>query len=184
MNGQAWVCPPWKIHIFSWKTMVKRWNLLVGWHIFKGYVSFRCFRQCIFWWQLSYLDGNCVLTGFNGLPFSALKEAFLFFTTYDSKKKQLWRTLYQRQVQKNERIVHLLPFFVFWYRYCWWKKFGHSATDHCLPTLPFVHLAWCVAPPWRCSWTQPGGYCTIETHTHISNVYIYIYVQYIYNIYI
>lgn len=130
------------------------------------------------WMEIVYWQASM------GFHFQHLKRLFFFFTTYDSKKKQLWRTLYQRQVQKNERIVHLLPFFVFWYRYCWWKKFGHSVTDHCLPTLPFVHLAWCVAPPWRCSWTQPGGYCTIETHTHISNVYIYIYVQYIYNIYI
>ena len=107
MNGQAWVYPPWKIHIFSWKSMVKRWNLLLGWHIFKGYVSF---RECIFWWQLGYLDGNCVSTGFNGLPFSSLKEAFLFFHHLRLPKKQLWRAC-QRQVQKNERILYLLLFF-------------------------------------------------------------------------
>ena len=107
MNGQAWVYPPWTIHIFPWKSMVKRWNLLLRWYIFGGYVSFRCCRQCIFWGQLGYLDGNCVYWQASmGFDFQRLKGFSFFHHLWLPKKT----TLKNLSKTSAEKWTNCLPF--------------------------------------------------------------------------
>ena len=151
MNGQAWVCPPWKIRISSpenqWlKDEISFWDgIFSRAMLVLGSVSLVTPKKT----TLKSLSKTSAEKWTNCLPFAIL--CVLISILLMKKQSDIWPLT-------------------------WWIKPCKSWDK--LPTLPFVYLGGCVAPPWRCSWTQPGGYCTIETHAYIYNVYIYR--QYIY----
>ena len=99
--------PPWNLQVSPWKSRVGRWNFLSGWHILRGYVSF---RECIptfssvawtsspmIWW--SSMIHDLLLRGWVYLCSFFFLQSFIFSIFWNPKDHELWFHL--SNVRKN-----------------------------------------------------------------------------------